>query len=186
MTARFPILLLLVLLAVAGAGCGTADPYLSETATTETIAGDPRQPPPERIGPRPEVEDDVVDAESTPEAALRRYAELSTNWTADTLADNQRTLARISIGGARQTALLAAERIARDDTLRRAQLSSTGTVLSASPGSGPARGSWIVVTRERTTGGDSYRDLPPTYHVTIAKLEQRSAGWVVSSWAPQS
>lgn len=185
MQARLSMLLLLPLLVVAGVGCGTADPYLSETPATETIQGDPRQPPQERIGPRPEV-DDVVDAESTPEAALRRYAELSTNWTADTLVENQRALARISIGGARQTALLAAERIARDDTLRRAQLSSTGAVLSASPGSGSARGSWIVVTRERTTGGDSYRDLPATYHVTIAKLEQRSAGWVVSSWAPQS
>jgi len=186
MTARFPILLLFVLLAVAGAGCGTADPYLSEAPTTETIAGDPWQPPQERIGPRPEVEDDVVDAESTPEDALRRYAELATNWTADTLANNQRTLARMSTGGARQTALLAAERIARDDTLRRAQLSSTGTVLSASQGSASARGTWIVVTRERTTGGDSYRDLPATYHVTIAKLEQHASGWVVSSWAPQS
>lgn len=186
MKARLPILLLLVLLVASGAACGTADPYLSETPTTETIAGDPRQPPKERIGPRPEVEDDVVDAESTPEAALRRYAELSTNWTADTLVDNQRALARISIGGARETALLAAERIARDDTLRRAQLSSTGRVLSASPGWGSARGAWIVVTRERTTGAESYRDLPATYHVTIAKLEQRSAGWVVSSWAPQS
>lgn len=186
MNARLPILLLLLLVAVAGAGCGTADPYLSKFPTTQTIPGDPRQPPQERLGHRPQVEDDVVDAESTPEAALRRFAELSTNWTADTLVDNQRALARISIGGARQTAMLAAERIARDDTLRRAQLSSTGRVLSASPGWGSARGSWIVVTRERTTGGDSYRDLPPTYHVTIAKLEQSSAGWVVSSWAPQS
>lgn len=187
MTARFPIFLLLVVLfAATGIGCGAGDPYLEQTQTTETIAGDPRQPPPERVGPRPDVDDDVADAEPTPEAALRRYAELSINWTADTLADNQRALARISISGARQTALLAAERVTRDDTLRRSQVSSSGTVLSAAPGSASARGAWIVVTREQMIGGDSYDDLPPTYHVTIAKLGQRPAGWVVSSWAPQS
>ncbi|MDW5592958.1 hypothetical protein VSS74_01325 [Conexibacter stalactiti] len=186
MNARLPILILVALLAAAGVGCGASDPYLDETPMTETIVGDPRQPPPERVGPRPDVDDDIADAEPTPEAALRRYADLSINWTADTLADNQRALARISIGGARQTAFLAAERIDRDDTLRRSRVSSTGSVLSAAPGSASARGSWVVVTREQMVGRDAYRGLPATYHVTIAKLERRSVGWVVSSWAPQS
>lgn len=182
---HLPLATLAICLAALAVGCGTSDPYIASTPTTATIDGDRRQPPQERTGTRPEPDRDVVDAEPTPEAALRRYAELSINWTADTLSANQRALARISIDGARQTALLAAERVARDDTLRRSQVSNSGRVISLAAGLASAGGSWVVVTRERTVGRDSYRGLPPTYHVTIAKLGRLAGGWVVTSWEPR-
>lgn len=166
-------------------GCG-ADPYVDSPGTAATIGGDPRQPPQERRGARPAPDRDVADGAPTPEAALRRYAEVSINWTAETLPARQRQLARLSIEGARQTALLAAERVERDETLRLSDVSSSGTVVSIAPGAGAARGSWVVVTREQTSGDETFRGLPPTFHVTLAELEQLAVGWVVSSWAPQS
>ncbi len=177
--------LALIVITLVFAGCG-GDPYVVVPRTTATVDGDPRQPPEERRGARPAPDRDVVAAAPTPEAALERYAELSINWTAETLPARQRQLARRSIDGARQTALLAAARVERDDTLRRSNVSSTGSVVSIAPGAGAARGSWVIVTREETVGDDTYRGLPPTLHVTFAKLEQLDAGWVVSSWAPQS
>jgi hypothetical protein len=122
----------------------------------------------------------------TPEAALRRYAELSTNWTAASIAARQRQLAQLSIEGARQTALLAAQRAERDDTLRRAQVTNTGVVISIAATTGTASGLWVVVTRETTNGDDTYRGLPATYHVTTARLRRLRVGWVVRSWEPQS
>lgn len=174
-------------LIVAVVGCG--DPYATPARSTATNAGgDPHQPPQERLGERP-PEDRRIDpavGATTPEAAVRRYAELSINWTATTIEARQRELARRSVGGARQTALRAAARVADDETLRRSGVSNSGTVIATTAGSGSATGSWVVVTREETRGRSSYSGLPPTHHITLAKVEKRPAGWIVSSWQPVS
>ena len=59
-------------------------------------------------------------------------------------------------------------------------------MLGIAPSQGPARGQWIVVTEEQTTGGGPYAGLPPTTHVSIARVKQWGQGWGVSEWTPET
>jgi hypothetical protein len=59
-------------------------------------------------------------------------------------------------------------------------------VLAITTGEGPARGQWIVVTQEQTTGTGPYAGLPPAPHVTVARAKRLGRAWIVSEWNPES
>lgn len=186
-----------LLAAVTLAGCGLSNPYAnriashrgSRGATTQTQNADPV---PERGGtipPAAKQRQAVLDAdagEATPRAALERYAQLYTNWTASTVVTAQRQLAAISVGSARAEAEQAAASYAHDTTLSASHVTNHGTVVGIATGHGAAVGNWVIVTRETTTGTGDYAGLPPQLHITYARLTHTSRGWVVSSWSPKS
>lgn len=192
-----------VALALTLAGCGLTDPYASQhrrptqtsmstTATTTTVTTTDEDPVPERGGTIPkaaQVAQNHLAAAAgspTPQAALERYARLDINWSAKTVAGVQDQLAAISVGQARALALQAASSYGHDRTLLASQVANRGIVVAMAPGQGSAAGWWVVVTRETTTGQGDYAGLPPTDHVTNARVEETPSGWVVSAWSPQS
>jgi predicted small lipoprotein YifL len=187
------------------AGCGLTDPYsrqdpattsastsTSTTSTTTTATAPNADPGPERGGTIPNAAQAAQNkpaaggSSPTPHAAVKRYANLDINWTANTVAGVQKQLAAISIGEARAQALQAAVSYGHDSTLQASHVANTGTVIAIAPGQGVAAGWWVVVTRETTTGQGNYAGLPPTDHVTDAQVQHTRNGWVISSWSPQS
>jgi hypothetical protein len=194
--------LLAVSAAVAFAGCGLADPYTAKqpsksvpnstpTPTTQSTLASDADPAPERggtipAGARATQSQLAPDAgEPSPESALERYARMYVNWSAVTVAADQRELATISLGQARAQALQAAASYAHDHTLQQSGVANSGhAVAIASSITTP--GEWAIVTSEQTTGKGDYAGLPPTLHVTYAQVTRASSGWVVSEWAPQN
>ncbi len=193
------------LLAVLIAGCGLSNPYQSSTrrppaacptptatSTSSTTAADFSDPPGERGGTIPHSAQAAQDklaagaAASTPQAALKRYADLDINWQAATVAAHQRQLASISLSQARAQALQAAASAARDPLLTHSQVANHGQLIALTPGTGAAASDWVLVTSEHTTGQDNYAGLPPTLHVTYAQVTHTHRGWVVSQWSPQN
>jgi hypothetical protein len=178
------------------AGCGITDPYTghqhASAASTATATTTNPDPAPEQGGTIPQAAQAVQGklaagaGAPTPQAALTRYATLYVNWTSQTVGSVQKQLAALSVGQARAQALQAAASYGRDTTLQQSHVANTGSVLAIAAGQGASSGSWIVVTRETTTGQGDYAGLPPTDHVTVAQLEHAPAGWVVSSWTPRS
>jgi hypothetical protein len=185
-----------VLAATVLVGCGVTDPYASNRATTASgpsaTVAESGDPPRERGGtvpPAAGAADSTLAADparSTPRAALIRYAQLYVNWSARDVLARQRQLASISLGQARAQALQAAASVQRDKILTRSRVANTGQVVGVAPGEGAAEGQWVVVTREQTTGQGDYAGLPPTVHVTFAKLVHTQAGWVITSWSAQN
>ena len=200
-----PTKLTISLLAVCAAGlmtgCGIGDPYqhpasttsaAASSPTTTSAAADSADPPPERGGTIPAAAQASQDgiapgtASVTARAAVQQYATLYINWTAKTLAANQRKLSALSIGAARLQAEQAVASASTDTKLTAHQVINTGRLVSLSPGTGPAAGKWVVVTSEKTVGQDDYQGLPATVHVTYAAATHTPRGWVVSQWAPQN
>ena len=190
-----------VLAAICVTGCGITNPYptssssSSSTSTTAmsatSTAADAQDPAPERHGTIPTrtlaVENRVAAAGSpTARAAVLRYAALYVNWTARDLPARQRQLARLSVGAARQQALQEAASAPTERALRTSDVANHGQVISAQPGSGPAVGRWVIVTREQTTGQGSYHGLPIQLHVTYAIATHTPQGWVIGLWSPQT
>jgi hypothetical protein len=189
-------LLLSALGTAALAGCGMPDPYSAKqptpTATnTSTSAVTNADPAPERGGTIPadarSAQSHVAAAAAarTPQAALERYARLYVNWSAHTVAANQRQLASLSIGQARAQALQAGASYARDQTLAHSGVANSGNLVAITP-SLTTSGLWVLVTSEQTTGSGDYAGLPPTLHVIYAGLTRTPSGWLVSQWAPQN
>jgi hypothetical protein len=182
------------------AGCGLSDPYQHHAATSTTRSSthstttpaDLPDPPSERGGQIPEsaraAEDHPAAGAGAPSAraAVERYTRLYVNWSAGKLVADQRHLAHISIGAARQQAQQAAASASTDTQLTADHVSNTGQVVSATPGAGPAAGQWVIVTSEKTAGNGDYAGLPPAVHVTYAKVTHTDQGWVISQWTPQS
>jgi hypothetical protein len=171
-------------LALALAGCGITDPYATSRRTSSTVRNqeasvpddDGPSPPPVRITAGP--------AAPSAEAALAHYASVYVNWTAATLAANERKLASLSTGQARDQAL--AEGLHPSPTIARYAVSNSGSVVGIAEGRGTERGRWAVVTVEQTNGYGPYQGLPATSHVTWATVTRVSQGWVVSGWYPGS
>jgi len=165
----------------------TAPPVRASAAPTP--AGDPL---PERDGT---VSDQQGAEENTPvpgslasspQAALLRYALVYTNWRAASLGRHELQLAALAVGPARLAAEQTAASASAAAALAADHVRNTGVVLGIAHGQGPARGSWIVVTEERTTGGGPYAGLPQSAHVTIARVQQWGQGWGVSEWTPET
>ena len=125
---------------------------------------------------------------STPKEAVRRFAVAYINWTAETVADDMRSLAAQSVGQARSALQLAAAQTAGDYELKRGGIANSGTV-EAVAGLAGARTRYVVVTRERTTAASNaaYQGLRPAWHVAIATVVPAApGGWVLSGWQPES
>jgi hypothetical protein len=168
--------------AIALAGCGIHDPLNDPSA-----AGSPKSGPPGVVRHLdPKLRRSVLAAAApTPTAALERFARLYINWNEHNLAAQQRTLAAISIGEASSTEAQAAAHTPADYELHNSHLANKGRIVAIAP-SRPARpGSYMVVTRERTTGTGTYDQLAPAYHLTIATVRRIPGGWTVSQWHPQ-
>jgi hypothetical protein len=188
--------------AVITAGCGIANPYTQTTATAHAVTttsadrapvnSADADPGPERGGTIPTSDVSSQDrlahdaGSATPEVALERYAQLYINWTAASVAADQRELATVSLGSARAQALQAAASYQHDSTLRKSEVTNTGTIVSIAKGQSIAVGDWIVVTSETTSGRGDYEGLPATLHVTYAQLTHTSTGWIVTVWEPRS
>lgn len=164
--------------AVVLAGCSNPDAGGLPSGGGVQNAGEPAAPAP-AAGTTP------MDAQGSARAAIARYARIYANWSWRTVAANQRRLAAMSVGQARVTDLQAAAQAAGDSTLRQGQISNSGSVVSIAPDQAQA-GTWVLVTRERTSGSGEYEGLPAAYHVTLARAQQIQQGWAVSEWAPQS
>ncbi len=125
-------------------------------------------------------------ASPTPQTALRRYALAYTNWSAADLPAHERQLAALAVGPAR----LAAEQIAASRSaiasLTQSHVANKGVVILIAAREGMARGHWVIVTREQTTGTGPYAGLPPSLHVTLARLRRIDHEWVVSEWRPRT
>jgi hypothetical protein len=121
----------------------------------------------------------------TPRQAILQFAWRYANWTYQTLAADQLSLASISVGAARLAEQQAAAATRADTTLARARIANSGEVLSISPDLARSRW-WVVVTRERTVGDGEYEGLAAGFHVTLAQVISVGASWTVSQWLPQS
>lgn len=127
-------------------------------------------------------------AASTAPQAIHRFATGYINWTATTVAADERALAAQSIGQARSLTTLAAAQTAQDYELRRGGIANRGTVEAIAPLLG-TRNRYVVVTRELTsaTNTSAYQGLRPAWHLAIATVTQLGPGrWVVSGWQPES
>ena len=158
-----------VLLALLAAGCGIEDPY-------------PHAPPPRTVlgeipAPRVEQPQRPATPMRTAEAAARRAAELTTNWTGETAAANYRRLARLTTGQARRDAEAAAAQLPTD-----AQLDATQSEGSVHAITRTTRRDLIVVTRETLTGTGLRQTR---WRVTLARAERLGDGWLLSRWEPQ-
>ncbi len=193
------VLLLLAPLAIGGCGAqgATTSTQLGRAITAPRTPVGPAPAPvgdplPERHGtlpPRVAQGEDTPAAggtATTPQEALRRYALVYTNWNATTLAAHLRWLATLAVGPARLTALQTAGALAANSQLVAERVRNTGSVLAIAAGQGAARGDWVVVTREQTSGDGNYAGLPATLHVTLGRVTRVGGGWVVSGWSPGS
>ena len=179
-------------------GCGPRDPYTAErpSASPERRSLQPTaqpQPPPtappesgELPGRAPrELLDEPTEfpeAGQTPQATLELGARLYGNWTSVTASRRLRRTAALSVGQAHAELRQAAAPAAVDRQQRGARSSATVEAIRVR-GRG-ARRRALVVTRERIVAPD----LPfegRRYRVTVALLERRADGWVISRWAPQ-
>ncbi len=188
---RWPLLLPAALL-LAGCGSGSRPvaplgrPFSTQPPAGPLVTAAPApsgDPPQERGGTIPPA---AVTAGQrinpralapSPAAALRRYALAYVNWSAASLPARERQLAALSIGQARQLALQTASARSGAAALLADQVSNSGQIIALTPGEGPDRNQWVLVTQEHTTGSGPYAALPAGPHVTIARVTHlRAAG----------
>jgi hypothetical protein len=157
----------------------TATRPSSKLAQAQATHEYPSLPPPRQY---------VAGAPATARQAIYRFATAYINWTATTVAGDERALAAQSIGQARSTMALAAAQTAQDYELRRGGIANRGTVEAIAPLLG-TRNRYVVITRELTTATNTsaYQGLRAGWHLAIATVTQLSPGrWVVSGWQPES
>lgn len=187
MTPRHCALFALAGLVIVLGLAGCSNPYTASQPHSPTSnggevqnEGEPRAPAPRQAGAQA-----PINTQPTPQQAILQFANRYANWTYQTLAEDQLSLASISVGAARLAERRAAGAARADTTLARAQISNRGEVLSVSRDL--ARGGWwVVVTRERTVGSGEYEGLAPGFHVTLVQLAPVGNSWAVSEWLPQS
>jgi hypothetical protein len=170
--------------ALTSAGCSNPDAPRDRSSAEEQSAisspGEPQSPP-----PPPASSYTAANAKRSPAEALASFAAIYVNWSYRNLVNNQRALAAMSVGAARTAELQAAARSAADTTITSARIANQGSVVSISSEQREP-GTWVVVTRERTSGTGDYEGLPAAYHVTLARVTRLTHGYAVSEWLPQS
>jgi hypothetical protein len=198
MTARLSRRIAPVLAALLIAGCAPGDPYSDEEATSAPRPQLDAAPNGEAaITPKPPGTGELPGhaprrlldqrarfrrAGQTPEATLERAALLYGNWTSASAAARLRQMAALTVGQAHAELSQAAAQAQVDRQQSGAR--SRATVAAISVGGRGQRRTALVVARERVEAPD----LPFSgwrYRVSTAVLERRSAGWVISRWAPQ-
>ena len=174
----------LLLAAVGFAGCTNPDAPSTTANTTSTVSPQNPGEPPAPAPPTPAAQT-PLGVQPTPVKALASFSRLYTNWTYQTLTEDQRTLAGMAVGAARLSEQQAAASSQSDTTIARGHIYNTGQVISIAPDlSRP--GTWVVVTLEQTGGDTQYEGLPAAYHVTLAQLAQVPRGYAVEQWLPQN
>jgi len=193
-------------LALALAGCGATQPAAAplgrplSTPSATRAAPLPHSAAAPPVGDPPRERDGHIPARSataqdrpasaglasSPILALTRYALAYTNWHASQLPARERELAALSIGAARLTASQTASAQSGAATLAADRVANAGQVVAVTPGEGPDRGQWVIVTQEQTTGSGPYAGLPAGPHVTLARVVHLPRGWAVSAWSPIS
>jgi hypothetical protein len=187
----------------AGTGAtGATGTGSSGSASTQTSAG-PRVISKEV--PTPPGPTESAPTQRSAPAALAHFAGLYINWNAADVKRHLLELANECVGQARTAMSLQAAQTGADPELAQAGIANHGTVeaVAALPGSGsgssPGSGNdsrsgsgaterYVVVTRESTTATNSsaYQGLAAAWHLTVATVTRRSAGWVISGWQPES
>jgi hypothetical protein len=179
-------------------GCGPNDPYTADRPSGSTKgravqpaarAETPPTVPPgsgELPGRAPrELLDEPTEfpeAGETPQATLALAARVYGNWTSADASRQLRRIAALSVGQARAELRQAATQSTVDRQQRDGRSSASVEAINVG-GSGPRRRA-LVVTRERIEAPD----LPAEgwrYRVTLAAIEHRPDGWVISRWVPQ-
>ncbi len=197
---RCALLLLPILLAAGGCGADTRSegtpplgrPIAAGAPPVGQAPAPAGDPVPERGGTIPaglaggENAPAAGAAASSPEAALRRYALAYTNWQAAALVAHEHRLAVLAVGPARLAALQTAATLGGGGELVAHRVQNAGAVVAIAHGQRAARGRWVIVTQEQTTGTGAYAGLPSSLHVTLARVIRRTGGWVVDEWAPQN
>lgn len=173
------------------AGCGLRDPaaryYSTTTAKTSKTAANPT-PGPERGGTIPQSAKPQLAATAaftSPAAVLAHYATLECNWSWANVTARQRQLVDDSLGQARANAQQALAELSADHTLAASRIVNHCQIVSIGPGAGPARGQWVIVLEQSTSGGAGFSSLPVTLHVVYAAAIKQSHGYVVTRWAAQ-
>jgi hypothetical protein len=166
------------------AGCSNPDTAPSPVGQTRSVlpgtAGEPDAPPaPSAAAQAP------VDVAPNPAGAIRAFAERYMNWSYRTLSAQQRTLAAEAVGPARLAEQQAAATTQSDSTITRGHIHNSGVLTSVSPDLAKP-GSWVITTREETSGDPEYQGVPAAYHVTLAQLAPVPGGYAVKQWLPQS
>lgn len=178
------IALCLLLVVVALAGCTNPDAPSTAPSTTSSASpqnsGEPSAPPPPSLAAQAPAR-----VQRTPSKAIAAFAQLYVNWTYRTLTANQRTLAAMSVGAARLSEQQAAASSQADTTITRGHVFNQGEVVSIAPDLARS-GTWVLVTREQTGGGEAYAGLPAAYHITLAQLATVPGGYVMSQWSPEN
>jgi hypothetical protein len=119
---------------------------------------------------------------------VRGFAEQFINWSWQTLRARQLQLARVAVGEARSSMLLAAQSTTRDYELRRSKTTNNGRVIAVATYEPARPGLFVVVTLEKASSstGD-YQGLKASYHLTLARAVQRTPNrWAITSWQPQN
>lgn len=176
------------------AGCGLSNPDTpygglkssGSTSTQQASTTQNAEPTHERHGKIPAAASSSQNTlsagagGSTPDAAIKQYAALWCNWTSGNLLAHEHRLEGISVGGARQQESLAIA----SPTETGSKITSTCKVVAIAAGTGPAAGSWVLVTSSQTVA-PGQASLPAQLHVTYAGAVQRSGRWVINQWSPQ-
>jgi hypothetical protein len=173
-TSRRSVVAACVAVVVAATGC--ADPYADEPPSrVATVPGElpapPVSQPAERLGVLP----------TSPEAAARRAAELTTTWTSANVARRHTEFATFATGAARRRAQEAAARLPTDPQLEGA--SGEGRVIGVlTRAATRSERELLVVTHEKVRA-DGLVD--ERWRVTLASVKRRRRGWAVVRWDPQ-
>jgi hypothetical protein len=172
---------------VAVSGCAAFSSPSATTTTTQTSKLAQAQATHEYPSPPPPPET-AASAQALAVQAIISFATAYINWTAQSVADDMRTLAARSVGQARSAMALAAAQTANDYELQQGGIANSGMVEAVAPLRG-RRDEYVVVTRETTTATNTnaYQGLRPAWHVAIATVVELQPGqWVVSGWQPES
>jgi hypothetical protein len=169
-----------VLAAVAAAavlaGCGLRDPNPAQLGSSS-----PTSPSSAAPASTATPHSAVAAGGVTPQATIRQYAGLWCNWTTTDLLSHEIQMAALSLGRARNQALL----VAGTQRPPSSSVTNTCTVESIAPGRSVAAGRWVLVTAAQTASAAT-PSATALYHVTYITLAQRGGRYLVSSWSPQS
>ena len=176
---------LALLVSVALAGCGLATG--TDGGGRAENAPPPQANPGEREGEVPAGrEAPAREPAQTPTQAIESFAELYINWSYRTLQAQERALAAMAVGQARQSELAAAAQVTRDSTIAQGHIYNSGSVVAIGAQLGRGGGHYALVTKEQTGGDQQYAGLPAAYHVTLVTVVRQAEGWSVSLWQPES
>jgi hypothetical protein len=155
-----------------------SDPYSATPTSTPTSVATPSGELPGRIpsADRNTLAEPLSRPATTADAALRRFAALTTNWTGETAFQRYLAAARAAVGQARRDAQQVATTMRGDPELK--GTASTSTIA----GIVPQDSGWsLVITREQLSPDAG----PERYRVYRGHTQRVSGGYEVDAWEAQ-